>query len=112
MAARCQYRTEIAGIGALASMSSMGDLFDNAPMESFFKTLKAELVDDAAYATRAAARSDVFAFLDAKYNRQRIHSAIGEATSEQVRLTAACSPNSVSTQAGEVHWRPTGTSPT
>jgi putative transposase len=83
------YRNALAGIGALASMSRKGDPFDNAPMESFFKTLKAELVDDASYATHAQARSDVFAFLEAWYNRQRLHSAIGYITPEQMERTAA-----------------------
>ncbi len=83
------YRVALAGIGALTSTSRKGDPFDNAPMESFFKTLKAELVDDADYATHAEARSDVFAFLEAWYNRQSIHSAIGYSTPEQMEPTAA-----------------------
>jgi putative transposase len=83
------YRTALRGIGALASMSRKGDPFDNAPMESFFKTLKAEQVDDADYATRDEARRDVFAFLEAWYNRQRLHSAIGYITPEQTELSAA-----------------------
>ncbi len=45
-------------------MSRKGDPFDNAPVESFFKTLKAELVNDAEYDARAEAHRDVFAFLD------------------------------------------------
>jgi transposase InsO family protein len=53
-----------------------------------FKTLKAELVNDAEYATQAEARRDVFAFLEAWYNR-RLHSAIGYITPEQMDLTAA-----------------------
>ena len=83
------YRAALAGIGALASVSRKGDPFDNAPMESFFKTLKAELVDDADYATHAEARRDAFAFLEAWYNRQRLHSAIGYITPEQMELNAA-----------------------
>jgi transposase InsO family protein len=83
------YRTTLASIGAVASMSRKGDPFDNAPMESFFKTLKTELVDDADYATRAEARRGVFSFLEAWYNRQRLHSAIGYITPQQMELTAA-----------------------
>lgn len=82
------YRAALAGIGARCSMSRKGDPFDNAPMESFFKTLKAELVDEADYATRAEARRDVFAFLEVWYNRQRLHSAIGYTTPEQMELAA------------------------
>lgn len=58
-------------------------------MESFFKTLKAELADDADYATHAEARSDVSAFLEAWYNRHRLHSASGYITPEQMELNAA-----------------------
>ena len=70
-------------------MSRKGDPFDNAPMESFFKTIKAELVDGADYATHAEARRDVFLFLEAWYNRQRLHSAIDYLTPEQMEQTAA-----------------------
>ena len=83
------YRKALAAIGACCSMSRKGDPFDNAPMESFFKTIKAELVDDADYATHAEARRDVFLFLEAWYNRQRLHSAIGYTTPEQMEQTAA-----------------------
>jgi transposase InsO family protein len=83
------YRKALAGIDARCSMSRKGDCFDNAPMESFFKSLKAELVDQAEYATRAEARCDVFTFLEAFYNRQRLHSAIGYITPDQMERTAA-----------------------
>ncbi len=83
------YRRALAGIGARQSMSRKGDPYDNAPMESFFKTLKAELVDAAEYATHAEARRDVFAFLEVWYNRQRLHSSIGYITPNQMELTAA-----------------------
>lgn len=82
------YRAALAGIGALPSMSRKGDPLDNAPMESFFKTLRAELLDEADHATHAEARRDVFAFLEAWYNRQRLHSAIGYTTPERMELTA------------------------
>jgi transposase InsO family protein len=87
--AAAAYRTALADIGARQSMSRKGDPFDNAPMESFFKTLKAELVDAAEYVTHAEARRDVFAFLEVWYNRQRLHSALGYSTPEQMELTAA-----------------------
>ncbi|MDO9713942.1 IS3 family transposase [Paracraurococcus lichenis] len=87
--AASDYRVALAGIGARASMSRKGDPLDNAPMESFFKTLKAELVYNAEYATHSEARRDVFAFMEVWYNRQRLHSAIGYITPEQMELTAA-----------------------
>ena len=58
-------------------------------MERFFKTLKAELVDHADYATHAEARRDMFFFLEAWYNRQCLHSAVGYITPEQMEQTAA-----------------------
>ena len=58
-------------------MSRKGDCLDNAPMESFFHTLKTELVHHQKYATRADAKRDLFAFIEGFYNRMRLHSAIG-----------------------------------
>ena len=60
-----------------ASMSRKADCFDNAPMESFFHTLKTELVHHRKYATRHQAERDIFAFIEGFYNRTRLHSAIG-----------------------------------
>ena len=60
-----------------ASMSRKGDCLDNAPMESFFHTLKTELVHHRKYATKADAQRDLFAFIEGFYNRMRLHSAIG-----------------------------------
>ena len=58
-------------------MSRRGDCWDNAVAESFFATLKVELVHDAAWATRAAARTELFDYLERFYNGQRRHSALG-----------------------------------
>ena len=58
-------------------------------MESFFGTLKTELVHQGDYPDREAARRDVFAYIGGYYNRRRIHSAIGYITPEQAdRKTA------------------------
>jgi transposase InsO family protein len=59
------------------SMSRRGDCYDNAVMESFFSTLKQELVHHADYATREAARQSLFEYIEVFYNRQRLHSALG-----------------------------------
>jgi putative transposase len=58
------------------SMSRKGNCWDNAPMESFFHTLKTELVMHRDYQTRTQARSSLFEYLEVFYNRQRRHSAI------------------------------------
>jgi transposase InsO family protein len=59
------------------SMSGKGDCWDNAVMESFWATLKGELVHHANYATRAQARAAIFEYVEVFYNRNRLHSALG-----------------------------------
>jgi putative transposase len=59
------------------SMSRRGNCWDNAPMESFFASLKKELVHDQDYATRAEAKASIFEYIEAFYNRVRRHSALG-----------------------------------
>jgi transposase InsO family protein len=62
------------------SMSRKGNCYDNAVMESFFRTLKAECVDLYAFQSRTHARSVIFEFLEVYYNRQRLHSTLGYCT--------------------------------
>jgi len=71
------YRQMLSENGLEASMSRTGNCYDNAVMESFFSTLKTELVYHQHYATRAEARSSIFEYIEVFYNRQRRHSAIG-----------------------------------
>lgn len=59
------------------SMSGTGNCYDNAPAESFFGSLKMELVHHTIYQTRAQARTDIFFYIEAFYNRQRRHSTLG-----------------------------------
>jgi putative transposase len=70
-------------------MSRTACCYDNAPMESFFHTLKVELVRQRRWATHDEARRDLFAYLEGYYNRQRSHSAIGYLTPEQAERRAA-----------------------
>ncbi len=63
--------------GIAGSMGSVGDALDNATAESFFATLKRELVHRHRFPTRAAARTAVFEFIEVFYNRRRLHSTIG-----------------------------------
>lgn len=60
----------------LVSMSGVGNCYDNAPVESFFGTLKTECAT-APFATHAEARQAIFEYIEVWYNRQRLHSAIG-----------------------------------
>jgi putative transposase len=69
--------------GLECSMSRRGDCYDNAVMESFFKTLKAELVYQRKFATRAAAMSAIFEYIEVFYNRKRRHSSLGYVSPEQ-----------------------------
>lgn len=63
--------------GIVCSMSRRGNCYDNAPMESFFATLKKELVHQRRYRTRAEARREIFRYIESFYNRVRRHSALG-----------------------------------
>jgi transposase InsO family protein len=72
-----EYRALLAQHGMQCSMSRVGDCWDNAVAESFFATLKRELVDDADWATRDEARTAVFEYIEVWYNRQRRHSSLG-----------------------------------
>lgn len=60
----------------IASMSRTGNVYDNAPMESFFASLKKERVHFGNYRTRDEARADIFEYIEVFYNRQRLHSAL------------------------------------
>ncbi len=71
------YQARLVAHGMTGSMSRKGDCWDNAVVESFFATLKTELVDDADWRTREAARTAVFEYLEVWYNRQRRHSSLG-----------------------------------
>lgn len=75
--ASAAYQAILAGHGITPSMSRAGDCFDNALAESFFATLKAELVDTRPWPTRAAARRAIFEWIEVWYNRLRRHSALG-----------------------------------
>jgi transposase InsO family protein len=71
------YRELLADYGIVMSMSGTGDCDDNALMESFFGTLKTECVDRQSFASRSHARQAIFEYLEAFYNRQRLHSSLG-----------------------------------
>jgi len=83
------YRKVLQSAGFKASMSRKGDCYDNAPMESFFHTLKTELVHRRHYATRAEAKHDIFAYIEGFYNRTRRHSTIGYISPIEMELKAA-----------------------
>jgi putative transposase len=71
------YQRLLADAGIRCSMSRKGNCWDNAVVESFFATLKKEVIHDRRYTTRAEARQDVFEWIEVFYNRQRRHSTLG-----------------------------------
>jgi transposase InsO family protein len=71
------YRALVDRAGMVCSMSGVGDCWDNAAMESFWSTLKKELVYLTEFATRAEAEASIFEFIEVFYNRERRHSSLG-----------------------------------
>jgi transposase InsO family protein len=71
------YQAVLLEHGIECSMSGKGQCWDNAPMESFFASLKKELVHDEDYHTRQQARSSIFEYIEPFYNQRRRHSALG-----------------------------------
>jgi len=78
------YQTQVQQFGLIPSMSRKGNCYDNAPMESFWGTLKNELVHHRRYDTREQARREITEYIEIFYNRQRRHSRLGN------RSPAAC----------------------
>ena len=80
--AAAEYRDILQAAVITQSMSRKANCWDNAPMESFFGTLKTELVHHCEYPDRDTARRDLFADIEGYYNRQRRHSAIAPERAE------------------------------
>jgi putative transposase len=70
------YRQALGDAGLIASMSRRANCYDNATMESFWATLKLELVYRHCFDTRSQARTHIFDYIETFYNRQRAHSAL------------------------------------
>jgi transposase InsO family protein len=77
------YRAALESRGIACSMSRPGDCYDNAVIESFWGTLKRELVHHEDYATREQARSSIFEWIECWYNRKRRHSALDYKSPEE-----------------------------
>jgi len=87
-----EYRALLAAHTMTCSMSRVGDCWDNAVAESFFATLKRELVSGADWATRDDARTAVFEYIEVWYNRQRRHSSLGHLSPVNYELQQASKP--------------------
>jgi Integrase core domain len=94
----------------VCSMSRRGNCWDNAVAESFFATLKVELVRDATWATRARARTELFEYLEVFHNGQRRHSTLGYLSPRAFEQTASTASidelTKVSTKPGQVQLSP------
>jgi putative transposase len=78
------YRSVLSELGVTVSMSRKGNCWDNAVAESFFATLKTELVYGRSWPTRLELRAAVFEYIEVFYNRRRLHSSVGYRTPAQV----------------------------
>lgn len=79
-----EFRRCFKGLPVLQSMSRKGNCWDNAVAESFFKTLKVEMVYHGKFRTRAQAKLEIFDYIEVWYNRKRRHSALDYLTPNQV----------------------------
>lgn len=75
--ASAEFRQHLRSAGAIASMSRKANCYDNAAIESFWSTLKLELIYRRQFATRAQARKEIFDYIETFYNPKRLHSSLG-----------------------------------
>ena len=87
--AATSYQRVLDEYGLIPSMSRKGNCWDNACVESFFGTLKRELVYQRQYATRGEATQDIFEYIEVFYNRQRRHSTLGYHSPAEYEARAA-----------------------
>lgn len=87
--AATSYQRVLDEYGLIPSMSRKGNCWDNACVESFFGTLKRELVYHRQYATRSEATQDIFEYIEVFYNRQRRHSTLGYHSPAEYEARAA-----------------------
>jgi transposase InsO family protein len=78
------YREQLISLGISVSMSRKGNCWDNAVAESFFATLKRELISRRTWRTRLDVRRATFEYIETFYNRRRLHSSLGYKTPAQV----------------------------
>ncbi len=83
------FRRLLEGLGITCSMSRAGNVWDNSVMESFFSTLKTERTHRRHYASRHAARADVFDYIERFYNPLRRHSTLGNISPAAFERTVA-----------------------
>ena len=80
------YQLHLLKQGIICSMSGKGNCWDNAVMESFYRTLKVELIYQNKYETRRQAQRDIFEYIEVFYNRERLHSSLGYYSPEEYEM--------------------------
>ena len=75
-----EFQGQLTAYVVVASVSRSGNCYDNAPMESFWYTLKTEFVHHEQFATRAEAKAKIFERIEVFHNRERLHSSLGYRT--------------------------------
>jgi len=81
------FRSALKKANLVASMSRRGNCYDNAAMESFWSTLKLELVYRRSFASHRHAQTEIFDFIEVFYNRQRLHSSLNDLSPAEFELT-------------------------
>jgi transposase InsO family protein len=94
--ASADFQAALEAAGIACSMSRRGNCWDNAPVESFFGTLKQELVHRRRFATRQQARQDVFEYIEIWYNRRRRHWSLGYVSPAQFERQALAGAGALS----------------
>ena len=80
------FRTLLSEHGATSSNSRKGNPYDNALMESYFKTLKRELINESHYYDQEEAKQDIFKYIELYYNTERMHSSLGYISPKQFEV--------------------------
>jgi putative transposase len=88
--------------GIAQSMGSRGDCFDNAVAESFFATLKKELIHGRSWPSKAELRTEVFEYIEVFFNRRRRHSTLGFLSPAQFETTTHTQIEKITTTAAAV----------
>ena len=83
------FRRHLRDHGIRQSMSRKGDCWDNACAETFFASLKSELIGDRVFITREQARREIFEYIEVFYNRRRLHSYLGYLTPHEFESSSA-----------------------
>ncbi|NRF94657.1 IS3 family transposase [Paenibacillus frigoriresistens] len=81
-----RFQAIVRSYGAIISMSRRGNPYDNAVMESFYKTLKRELMNQGGFSTAGEAKRAIFEYIEMFYNTKRMHSALGYKTPLEYEL--------------------------